>query len=293
MTSLTGARAAAGAETARLSDGATAYRLTGDHGPWVVLVHGLVTPGYAWEPLADTLAAEGFRVLRYDQFGRGLSDRPAIAYDLDLYVRQLRELTDALRIDEMHLVGWSMGCVVVTHYAAEQPARVKSVILIAPALYQQSRLMRLMLRVPGAPRLIASRVGDVIDRLDKVHLSRPDRFRDYSKRAREQLAFPGMAESFASTVTNFSWRVGDEWRAVGEHPRPVLVVWGDSDRVTPYRNAPQVLRLYPNAALLTVNGGRHAPHLDHTETVYPAILRNLKSAEAESQSTPEPPERQP
>ena len=59
----------------------------------------------------------------------------------------------------------------------------------------------------------------------------------------------------------------------------MLVVWGDSDRATPYRNAPRVLQLYPRATLLTVNGGRHAPHLDDSELVDPAILDNLKSAE--------------
>jgi pimeloyl-ACP methyl ester carboxylesterase len=279
MTSLIEARAGAGAETARLSAGDTAYHRAGDDGPWVVLVHGLVTPSYAWEAMADTLVTEGFRVLRYDEFGRGLSDRPAVRYDLDLYVRQLRELTDTLGIEMMHLIGWSMGGVIVTRFAAEQPTRVKSITLIAPALYQQSRFMRIFTRLPGARSLIGWRVGDVIDQLQKVHLSRPDRFRDYGKRAREQLAFPGMAESLASTVTNFPWGAGDRWRVVGEHPRPVLVVWGDSDRATPYRNAPRVLQLYPRATLLTVNGGRHAPHLDHSELVYPAILGNLKSAE--------------
>jgi pimeloyl-ACP methyl ester carboxylesterase len=280
VTSLSRARKAAATQTARLSDGETAYHLEGERGPWVVLVHGLVTPGYAWQPLAETLAAQGFRVLHYDQFGRGLSDRPATRYDLDLYIRQLRELTDHLGIDEMHLVGWSLGGVIVTRFAAERPARVKSITLIAPALYQQSRGMRLLSQLPGAGRLIAWRVGDVIDRLDKVHLSRPDRFPGYGKRAREQLAFPGMAESFASTVTNFPWASGDEWRAVGEHPRPVLVIWGDTDRATPYRNASRVLRLYPRATLLTIDGGKHAPHLDHTELVYPAIVRNLKSPQS-------------
>jgi pimeloyl-ACP methyl ester carboxylesterase len=124
MTSLIQARATVGAQTARLSDGDTAYHRAGDDGPWVVLVHGLVTPSYAWEALAGTLVTEGFRVLRYDEFGRGLSERPPVRYDLDLYVRQLRELTDFLGIETMHLIGWSMGGVIVTRFAAGQRARV-------------------------------------------------------------------------------------------------------------------------------------------------------------------------
>jgi pimeloyl-ACP methyl ester carboxylesterase len=264
---------------ASLSEGLTAYHIDGDRGPWVVLVHGLVTPSYAWEPLAKTLAAEGFRVLRYDHFGRGLSDRPAIRYDLDLYICQLRELIDTLGIESMHLIGWSMGGLIVTRFAAEHPASVASLTLISPGLFLDSfGFGQRLSRLPGMHRLIAWRVGDVIDRLDKAHLSHPDQFPDYNKRAREQLAFPGMGESFASTLAHFEMNAGDQWQTVGEHPRPVLVVWGDRDRVTDYANATRVLQLYPRAELLTVKGAKHAPHLDHSEIVHPAVMKHLKAA---------------
>src|SRR5439155_24983892 len=115
-------------------DGVTAYHVHGDAGPWVVLVHGLVTPMYAWESLATALAAAGFRVLRYDQLGRGLSDRPRAQYDLPLYVRQLRQLLAALDIASAHVVGWSMGSVVASRFALESPERVRSHVLIAPGL---------------------------------------------------------------------------------------------------------------------------------------------------------------
>lgn len=278
MQSLPQAREASGAKSAALSQGVTAYHVVGEDGPWVVLVHGLVTPSYAWEPLAEVLADQGFRVLRYDQLGRGLSDRPPTRYDLDLYVGQLRELVDTLGIESMHLIGWSMGALVVTRFAAECPDRVASVGLVAPGLYVGGQLKILgqrLMRLPGAHKVLASRIGDVIDGLENQHLSRPDRFADYNERAREQLQFPGMAESFASTVANFPANAGDQWSSVGQHPRPVLVVWGTDDRVTPYANSRRVLQLYPGSELLTVEGAKHAPHLDHPEVVYPAVLRHL------------------
>lgn len=282
MQSLAQAREAASAQSASLSNGVTAYHVAGDRGPWVVLVHGLVTPGYAWEPLSEVLVAQGFRVLRYDQFGRGLSDRPRIRYDLDLYAGQLRELVDTLGIESMHLIGWSMGAVIATRLAAECPDRVAGIALIAPGLYASGSVkvaVQLLLRLPGAHKLVAARIGDVIDRLPQQHLSRPDRFPDYSARAREQLRFPGMAESFASTVANYPAQAGDQWASVGAHPRPVLVVWGTEDEVTPFANSARVLRLYPGAELLAVKGAKHAPHLDHPEIVFPAILRHVMAAE--------------
>ncbi|HET9875783.1 MAG TPA: alpha/beta hydrolase [Mycobacterium sp.] len=280
MRSLADARAA-DAQTVRLSLGATAYHTSGDAGPWVVLVHGILTPSFAWEPIAEMLAGAGFRVLRYDEFGRGLSDRPAAEYGMDLYVDQLRELTDKLGIDRMHLVGWSMGAVIATRFASDAPDRVQSLCLIAPGLFLRPPFpLRLLRRLPGVERLIAARVGTLIRRLEPVHLSNPERYPHYRARVSEQLEFPGVGMSFASTVVNFPLDAGKDLRSVGEHPRPVLVIWGDADHVTPYRNSARVLDFFRHATLLTVKDGRHAVHLDHADTVHPAIRDFLRGVPA-------------
>jgi pimeloyl-ACP methyl ester carboxylesterase len=281
VSTLAEARAHAGARTTQLSDGCTAYHVHGDSGPWVVLVHGLLTPSFAWEPIAERLAGEGFRVLRYDWFGRGLSDRPPLQYGLRVYLRQLRELTEFLGIGTAHLIGWSMGAVIVAEFAAEHPERVSSLALIAPALFVNPPLpLRILMRLPGAQRIVASRIGAVIDRLEALHLSRVEQFPNYRQRAREQLAFPGVPASFASTLIHIPLNAGEDLRSLGEHPRPVLVVWGDNDTVTPYAHADRVRKLFPRATHLTVEGGKHGPHLDHSELVLPAILDNLRASSA-------------
>ncbi|HEX7322437.1 MAG TPA: alpha/beta hydrolase [Mycobacterium sp.] len=278
MRSLAEARASAGVHTARLARGVTAYQTAGDAGPWVVLVHGILTPSFAWQPLAEMLAAEGFRVLYYDEFGRGLSDRPSATYDLNLYVDQLRELTDQLGIGAMHLVGWSMGAVIASRFAFDAPDRVDSLCLIAPGLFVHPPYPLVLLRrLPGAQRLIAAQVGTLSRRLGRVHLSHPERCPDYQRRVTEQLEFPGVGASFGSTVVHFPVDAGSDLAPVGEHPRPVLVVWGDDDHVTPYANAPRVVDFFRHATLLTVEGGRHAVHLDHADIVHPAIRDFLRS----------------
>lgn len=279
------ARTSAGMQTARLLDGGTAYCVHGEHGPWVVLVHGMTTPSFAWETLANALATEGFRVLRYDQFGRGFSDRPPITYDLALYVRQLRELVRTLSIEAAHFIGWSMGGLVVARLAFESPALVKSLTLIAPGLFWQSLVMRVVSRLPGGRKWIARHTDIFFRSLEKMQLSHPDRFPGLVEKTKEQLAFPGFNESIASTVADFSWGAGPEMYGVGNHPRPVLVVWGDQDKVTPYANFTKVLALFPGASLLTVRGAKHAPHLDHFDEVRPAVTRHLRAAEATGGAT--------
>src|SRR5690242_4931268 len=65
-------RKAAGGSYVKLADGVVHYQLAGlDTGRAVVLVHGFSVPYYIWDPVFDTLTRAGFRVLRYDLFGRG------------------------------------------------------------------------------------------------------------------------------------------------------------------------------------------------------------------------------
>src|SRR5512133_1271455 len=77
---------------ARLALGYVHYEISGPkEGALVVLVPGLSVPYSTWDRNASFLARGGFRVLRYEHFGRGFSDRPRCSYDLALYVSQLVE----------------------------------------------------------------------------------------------------------------------------------------------------------------------------------------------------------
>jgi alpha-beta hydrolase superfamily lysophospholipase len=77
----------------QLTRGRVHYELAGpEDGRLVVLVHGFSVPSFVWDPTFEALVSRGFRVLRYDLYGRGFSDRPDTAYDRALYVEQLREL---------------------------------------------------------------------------------------------------------------------------------------------------------------------------------------------------------
>ncbi|HBB18092.1 MAG: hypothetical protein A3J94_12810 [Syntrophus sp. RIFOXYC2_FULL_54_9] len=121
----------------KLSAGVTHYELTGPAGGKVVVfVHGFSVPMFNWDPQVKALTGAGFRVLRYDLYGRGYSDRPEARYDAALFVTQLHDLLDALKITEpVSLVGLSLGGPVVAHFAAENPARVEKLVLLAPVVH--------------------------------------------------------------------------------------------------------------------------------------------------------------
>ena len=74
----------------KLSDGYVHYELSGpDDGPVVILIHGFSAHYFVWDDTHPALTKAGFRVLRYDLYGRGFSDRPNVTYDEQLFDRQL------------------------------------------------------------------------------------------------------------------------------------------------------------------------------------------------------------
>src|SRR5262245_44070011 len=128
-------RRALGGEFVKLSAGYTHYQIGGpEEGLPVVLVHGTSVPFFVWDALFEVLTQAGFRVLRYDLFGRGYSDRPDARYDLELFVRQLEELIDRVGMKQpLDLVGFSLGGVIASEFVLRHASTVRKLALIGPA----------------------------------------------------------------------------------------------------------------------------------------------------------------
>ncbi len=102
------------------------------HGTPVVFVHGNVSAARFWEETLLALPPQYFGVA-VDLRGYGRTQpRPIDATrGLRDWSDDLAELLDALRLDQPHLVGWSMGGGVVMQFAIDYPMRVKSLTLVA------------------------------------------------------------------------------------------------------------------------------------------------------------------
>lgn len=130
-------RRTGGNRSIALSSGTTNYELTGDPAAThvVVLLHGGTIPLCIWDPQLQTLRDTGFKVVRYDQYGRGFSERVKAPYSRGLYREQLRELLDSLNIlAPVSIIGPSFGGAIAVEFASRYPERVRSLILVSPVL---------------------------------------------------------------------------------------------------------------------------------------------------------------
>ena len=92
-------RASTPGQFADLPDGMVHYEIAGSpRTETVVLIPGLSVPCFAWDPTFEALVDAQLRVLRYDLYGRGFSDRSDTVYNQDLFDRQLWNLLGALDI---------------------------------------------------------------------------------------------------------------------------------------------------------------------------------------------------
>ncbi len=118
-------RAGSGYETVALAAGVTAYK---DMGPKdaepLVIVHGATLGSMAYEAYYQPFLDAGYRVIAYDQYGRGFSDRPNADLSIDLMREQLLGLLDHLQIADAALYGVSFGGAVIARFAAAHPDRV-------------------------------------------------------------------------------------------------------------------------------------------------------------------------
>ncbi len=94
-----------------------------------VLVHGWKQSHRLFDPAIARLG-ERHRVVAFDLRGMGESDKPNARYDFDELAGDLAFVLDALDLDDVTLVGWSMGCTVsLSHLRAGAP-RVGRLVLV-------------------------------------------------------------------------------------------------------------------------------------------------------------------
>jgi pimeloyl-ACP methyl ester carboxylesterase len=275
-------RASAPGRFVRLSDGYTHYDIGGpSSGHLVVLAAGVSVPYYIWDPTFAALVQAGFRVLRYDYYGRGYSDRPDIPYSQAMYVRQLAELLDALNITQpIDLAGLSYGGSVVTSFADAYPDRVRALIYVDPSFWSPTTLSVLD-EMPAIwnylTAVLDERWWPDLQLEDFLH---PERFPDWPDRYKVQLQYRGFRRAQHSTsLANAKVDQGPELRRVGQHPRPVIAFWGKDDHSVPFEFSATLLQAMPHARVVPVEQAGHLPHMERPDVVHPALiafLRDLK-----------------
>lgn len=264
-----------------LSDGVTHYETGGgENGIPVALVHGFSVPYFIYDPTFDFLCRQGFRVLRYDLFGRGYSDRPPVRYDVHLFVRQLKELLDALDFKRVNLVGLSMGGPITASFVDKYPDRVARHVLIDPAGARVISISPALtaVRMPLVGELFfglfgsANLVKGIAD-----DLFTPQLVEEFQARYKIQMQYQGFKRAILSTLrAGMLDSFADTYRRVGALKKPTLLFWGRQDTTVPFEHSADMLKAIPHAEFHVIENCGHIPHYEKPDEVNPVLLEFLK-----------------
>jgi non-heme chloroperoxidase len=249
----------------------------------VVLIHGYPLNGRSWERQERALLGAGYRVINYDRRGFGLSSQPTVGYDYDTFAADLNVLLEHLALDDVLLVGFSMGTGEVTRYlGAYGSARVRKAVLLGA-------IPPFLLKTDDNPEgvdgqvfegikaaVLADRYAyfkDFFDNFYNVDVLGGSRISTQAWQASFNVA--ASASPYASYVCVDSWLT--DFR--GDLPKidvPMLVVHGTEDRILPLSATAQRLpALIKDLRLVTVEGGPHNIGWTHPEEVNKPLLEFL------------------
>jgi len=231
----------------------------------VVLIHGWPLDHTMWDYQVAALTDAGFRCIAYDRRGFGKSNKPLTGYDYDTLTSDLKALIDELQLEDVVLVGFSMGGGEVVKYFSNYGGQgVTKAVLI-------SSIAPFMLQTEDNPDGVPQEQIDEI--AASIQKDRPGFLGDFSKQfygvgllnnpvSEQRLtvdlicAMQATLKSTLGCAISFS---GTDLRAdMGAVNVPTLIIHGDDDQTVPIKpTGEQAARLISDAEYIVYEGEPH------------------------------------
>lgn len=258
----------------------------------VVMIHGVGAWAENFREVMEPIAKTGRRAIAFDLPGFGESESPGDVAHFGprdaFYPRFVHAALDELRLPSAHLVGSSMGGAVVYTAAVTQPARTRSLSLIAGGgVGTEVAFFLRLCTLPGMPLVARAfgRPGQARNVLRTCFYDArriPQRLYDEA----ERYGYPSFGEFVNAlrsgvTLAGVKAAVRDYW--VAQAPRyqgPVLVVWGRQDAVLPMTSAADAREVMPQAQIQLIDQCGHLPMIERADEFLAALLPFLDRAEA-------------
>jgi pimeloyl-ACP methyl ester carboxylesterase len=234
------------------------------NGQPVVLVHGLGSRAEDWRNLTPYLAQAGFRVYMPDLLGYGRSQTPAnFSYSVRDEAGIVIGFLDALGLKRVDLGGWSMGGWIVQLVAAEAPARVARLMLFDSAGLHVNPDWDTRLFTPATPGQLSQ--------LESLLTPHPEPIPGFV--AADILRLSGrngwvIDRAMASMLTGQD--VTDT--VLPALKMPLLIVWGEKDRLIPVDQAQTMHRLAPQSDLEIIAGCGHLAPVECAPQIGPNVV---------------------
>ncbi len=261
-------------------------------GPVILLVHGIGNNAQTWSSVIGPLA-EHHTVLAPDLLGHGDSDKPRGDYSIAGYANGMRDLLSVLDVEQVTVVGHSLGGGIALQFAYQFPERCQRIVLVSSGglgselsatlraatlpgaelvltgLAQASGVLRAGLRgVEGLGRLAGWRQARDLAQAAEALLA----LRDIEARRAFLRTLRSSVDTRGQTVSALD-------RLYLANAIPMLVVWGTRDPIVPISHADAVRATVPTARVEVFEGAGHWPHVDDPDRFSTVVTQFLRDTE--------------
>jgi non-heme chloroperoxidase len=257
---------------------------SGGNGRPVVLIHGWPLSAQAWKPQVSVLSEAGYRVVAYDRRGFGRSDKPVSGYDYDTLADDLQRVLDQCDLQDVTLVGFSMGGGEVARYVARHgESRLRSVVFAAavpPCLMKSADNPDGPLTPEKAQEKSAAFERDrgaYFEQFTTAFFSAHGVLQVTEAQRLEAIAVCEQSAQHAALACMASFATADFRQDLKKLTVPVLVIHGSADAVVPFEGSGQrTHRAVPHSQLVTVKGAPHGLNVSHAPAFNDALLTFLQ-----------------
>ncbi len=289
-----GGAAAGAAESSEDADGADTLNTdgvrlhiedSGGSGRPVVLIHGWPLSAQAWEPQVSVLRAAGYRVVAYDRRGFGDSDKPASGYGYDILADDLQRVLDQCALQDVTLVGFSMGGGEVARYIARHgESRLHSVVFAAavpPFLMKTADNAQGPLTPAKAQQMKKALQEDrssFFDQFTKDFFSANGALQVTEAQRAAAVALCHQSAQQAALACMDAFGNTDFRDDLKQVQVSTLVIHGDADAVVPLEGSGlRTHRAVPHSQLATVKGAPHGLNVSHAKAFNDELLSFLRT----------------
>ena len=254
----------------------------------VLLIHGYPLDGDSWERQTRALLGGGYRVITYDRRGFGRSSQPNTGYDYDTFADDLATIINELDLQDVVLVGFSMGTGELARYVGRHGTdRISGLAFL-------SSLEPFLLQTDDNPTGVPAEVFEGIaaaaqaDRFawfdnffsDFYNLSENlgTRISEEAVRGSWNVAAGSAPRAAYAVVPSWLTDFRDDVAKVRESGLPVLILHGTEDNILPIDATGRPFSAaLPDARYVEVEGAPHGLLWTHADDVNAALLDFLNS----------------
>jgi pimeloyl-ACP methyl ester carboxylesterase len=247
------------------------YAIGPENGKPLVLIHGLGGSAAEWHNLMPYFEYAGYRVYAPDLLGYGKSEQPAdFSYSVADESNVVIGFLDALGLKQVDLGGVSMGGWIAQLIAAHHPERVQKLMLFDTVGLDIVPDWDTHLFTPQDPQQL--------DALFHLLVPNPPRAPEFV--ARDMVRISNKNAWVIQRALNTMWTRQNATDAlVTQFKMPVLLVWGDQDRIVPVAQGQTLHRLIPQSKFEVIPGCGHLAHVQCADRIGPIVQNFLHSAQ--------------